>query len=219
MTMKRKILLAILVCVLASVTALAQNNNVIWGVKASIDAELPGKWHGDGGTVTMYRPGVGFTIGGVSNIYLGKNFYFEPSVALAYSQYKYKDVAFLDSNGVAWETDPKIYKWALQVPLIVGYSIDISDNFALNVFTGPQVRYAFAGKIAFKNQHLNEDSNEYVNLWAGQRRFDFSWKVGAGVPINDFLISVEADFGITDLLKSDFTFRENRLGLGVTYYF
>lgn len=217
--MKRKIFLAIFAFLCGTVYGIAQNNTVIWGVKASVDAELPSKWHVDGGAVTMYRPGYGFTIGGVSNIYLGNNFYFEPALSLAYSQYKYKDVAFPDSEGLIWETDPKIYKWSFQIPLIVGYSLYMSDNFALNVFTGPQVRYAFAGKIDFKNKEIADGANEYVNLWNGQRRFDLSWKVGIGIPVNDFLISLEADLGITDLFKADLSFRENRLGVGVTYYF
>ena len=93
--MKRKILLYILTLMLGAVYGFAQDNSVIWGIKASVDAELPSKWHRDGGSVTMYRPGYGFTVGGVSNIYLGKNFYFEPGISLAYSQYRYKILRFL----------------------------------------------------------------------------------------------------------------------------
>ena len=217
--MKCKILLYILILVLGTVYGFAQDNSVIWGIKASVDAELPSKWHRDGGAVTMYHPGYGFTVGGVSNIYLGKNFYFEPGISLAYSQYRYKDIEFSDSEGVIRETDPKIYKWSLQIPLVVGYTIDLSDEYSLNVFTGPQVRYAFAGGISFKNKEIAEEADEYANLWNEQRRFDLSWKVGVGVPINNFQISLEADLGITDLLKNDMSFRENRVGIGVTYYF
>lgn len=217
--MKRKPILSILTLIIGSIFGFAQDNSALWGIKASVDAELPSKWHRDGGAITMYRPGDGFTIGGLSNIYLGKNFYFEPGISLAYSQYKYKDVAFSDSEGVIWETDPKIYKWSLQIPLVFGYSIDMSDRYSLNVFTGPQVRYAFAGDISFKNKEIAEEADEYVNLWNGQRRLDLSWKVGIGIPVNNFQISLEADFGITDLLKNDMSFRENRVGIGVTYYF
>ena len=217
--MKRKICISIFTLFLGIVYCFAQDNSVIWGIKASVDAEIPSKWHRDGGAVTMYRPGYGFTLGCITNIYLGKNFYFEPGISLAYSQYRYKDVAFSDSEGVIWENDPKIYKWSLQIPLVFGYSIDMSDRYSLNVFTGPQVRYAFAGDISFKNKEIVEEANEYVNLWNGQRRFDLSWKVGVGIPINNFQISLEADLGITDLLKNDMSFRENRVGVGVTYYF
>ena len=89
----------------------------------------------------------------------------------------------------------------------------------MNVFTGPQVRYAFAGGTSFKNKEIAEEADEYVNLWNVQRRFDLSWKVGVGMPVNNFQISLEADLGITDLLKNDMSFRENRVGVGVTYYF
>lgn len=217
--MKCKILISIFTLFLGIVYCFAQDNSVIWGIKASVDAELPSKWHRDGVGVTMYRPGYGFSVGGVSNIYLGKNFYFEPGISLAYSQYRYKNVAFSDSEGVIWETDPKIYKWSFQIPLVVGYTIDISEKYSLNVFTGPQVRYAFAGGTSFKNKEIAEEADEYVNLWNVQRRFDLSWKVGVGMPVNNFQISLEADLGITDLLKNDMSFRENRVGVGVTYYF
>lgn len=220
MSMKRKTLVTIFALLVGALYGFAQNNTVIWGVKASVDAELPSKWHGAGGSFSMYRPGCGFSIGGVSNIYLGKNFYLEPGLSLAYSQYRYKDLSFMDSQGIIRESDPKIYKWGFQIPVVVGYTIDLWEKSVLNVFTGPQIRYAFAGKIAFKDKELANDANEYINLWNGQRRFDLSWKVGVGVPvINDLQISLEADLGITDLLKSDLSFRENRLGLCATYYF
>lgn len=217
--MKRKVLLSAIAVLLGAVVGFAQDDTVLWGLKASVDVELPSKWRGDGGAFTMYRPGYGFTIGGVSNIYLGQNFYFEPGISLAYTQYRYKDMLFSDPQGVIVEEDPKVYKWGLQIPLVVGYTIDMSDSFALNVFTGPQIRYAFAGKIAFRNKEIADGDDEYVDLWNGQRRFDLAWKVGVGVPLNSWVISVEADLGITDLLKGDLSFRENRIGLGLTYFF
>ena len=41
--MKRKILLCILTLMLGTVYGFAQDNPVIWGIKASVDAELPSK--------------------------------------------------------------------------------------------------------------------------------------------------------------------------------
>lgn len=217
--MMRKILLSTLALSLGAVIGYAQDNSVLWGLKASVNAEIPSKWHNDGHSVTMYRPGYGFTVGGVSNIYLGKNFYFEPGLSLAYTKYRFKDLEITGSEGIVVETDPDIYKWSLQIPMVFGYAIDLTDSFALNVFTGPQIRYAFAGKIDFKSENIADEADEYVSLWNGHRRFDLSWKVGVGVPVDNFVVSVEADLGITDLLKNDFSFRENRVGLGLTYFF
>lgn len=194
--------------------AAGDDNRVMWGLKASVDSELPGKWHTGGDAVTMYSPGVGFSAGVVGNIWLGSNFYFEPGLALTYSQYRYKDLIIMDGQSKLSE-DPKISKWGIQLPLAVGYECDFSDNFALDFFTGPQIRYALSGKV-----DAGIIYDEYLmNLWNGQRRFDLSWKIGVGVPISNFIVSLEADLGITDLLKNDFTFRENRVGLGLTYYF
>lgn len=213
--MKRKFIYAVAVLMLGVLDCVAAgDNDVMWGLKVSVDRELPGKWHTDGDAVIMYSPGVGFSAGVVSNIWLGNNFYFEPGLALTYSRYSYKDLIIMEGP-VKQTEDPKISKWGIQMPLVVGYECDFSDRFAMNFFTGPQMRYGLSGKV---DADIIDD-DYLMNLWNGQRRFDLSWKIGMGVPINDFIISLEADLGITDLLKNDFTFRENRLGLGVSYYF
>ncbi|MDE5869476.1 MAG: PorT family protein, partial [Muribaculaceae bacterium] len=196
-----------------------ENDNILWGIKVSVGAELPSKWYLDGDGVSMYRPGVGVTIGSVCNIYLGKNFYFEPGISLFHTHYKYKDLVFTNATGEIKETDPQIIKWGIQIPFVVGYDINCSDKFAMNVFTGPQIRYAFSGEIKFKNKEIQEEASEFVNLWNGQRRFDLSWKIGVGFPVSSLLLSIEADLGITDLLKSNLSFRENRVGIGATYFF
>ena len=218
MNQKFKILIiaTILCCFHINIIA-NDNNKVLWGLKASIDTELPGKWHGENTSVKMYHPGVGFTLGGVSNIYLGKNFYFEPGISFFYSQYKYDLIIGVETFNDF--KDPKLYKIGLQVPLVFGYSIDCSDKFAIDVFTGPQLRYSLGGEVVIKNKDIKEQLGDALELWEVQRRFDCSWKIGIGFPMNHFTLSLEADIGITNLLKHDLSFRENRVGLGVTYYF
>ena len=192
-------------------------NKVLWGLKATVDVEIPGKWRGENTSVTMYKPGAGFTIGGVSNIYLGKNFYFEPGVSFFYSQYRC-DYS-IGTDLVNMIKNPKIYKLGIEVPLVFGYTIDFSEKFAMDVFTGPQLRYALGGEMVIKDQEIKEEFGSTVDLWEIQRRVDCSWKIGIGFPMNQFTLSLEADLGITNLLKHDLSFRENRLGLGLTYYF
>lgn len=223
MKSKTSTIITALVLCLGANYALAQESEkaVLWGLKAAVDVELPGKWHGEHATVPMYKAGSGFQIGGVSNIYLGRNFYFEPGVSLFYSQYRYKDLLLTGNDGQWVENDPKIYKWGVEVPLVVGYTFGITEYFSMNVFTGPQLRYAFAGEIVIKDPGIQEDLKNYSDLWGinGQHRFDCSWKIGVGFPINNFNFAIEADLGITDLLKGAMKFRENRLGAALTYYF
>ena len=219
MNRKLQILIAgIILCSINFVASANDDNKVLWGVKATIDAELPGKWHGNHHSVKMFHNGVGFTAGGVSNIFLGKNFYFEPGVSFFYSQYKL-DLIIATDGFAGYYKDPKLYKLGVEVPLVFGYTIGFSDKFALDVFTGPQIRYAFGGEVVIKDKEVKEQVGSLLDLWQAQRRFDCSWKIGVGLPINNFTISLEADLGITDLLKEGMTFRENRLALGIAYFF
>lgn len=218
--MKHKLIVTMMVILGCTYSVASAQKKVDWGLKLALDAELPGKWKGDNGSVTMYRPGIGVNIGAVANIVLPKGFYFEPGVSLFYSGYKYKDLVITDVDGSVAESDPKQTKWGIQIPLLIGYEINLSDRFGLDVYTGPQIRYAFAGSIALKNKALKEDISDALDLWHMQRRFDLSWKIGIGLPLkNNSVLALEADFGITDLLKADMTFRENRIGIGFTKFF
>lgn len=195
--------------------------NGIWGIKGNLNAELPGKWKGNGESIKMYNSGFGVSLGGLYNYYLGKNFYFEPELALFYEGYSYDKIIIESPNSPAVNAGPNIYKLGLRLPVVFGYEINISDTWGLKVFTGPQLDYAFYGTVKTDIDEFKQDEylmslfgNEY-----GQRRFGVDWKVGVGFPVNQFLISLEAEFGLNDLLKNDLSFRENRVGLGITYYF
>lgn len=222
--MKQRLIAGIfllLACSICNIVRAESDSRVIWGIKASVDTELPGKWSDRDFSIGMYKPGLGFSLGGVCNVDLGRNFYVEPGVSLFYSQYNYKDLYIIDDEGTVSEKNPKLYKWGLNVPVLVGYTIDFSENFSMNVFTGPQLRYAFAGDIVFKNKSNIAGLEEDFNLFGdnGQRRVSCDWKIGIGFPVDNFNISIEADLGISDLFKNQLRFRENRLGVGVTYFF
>ena len=220
--MKNRFVFAILTLFFCGLAHLnAADNKISWGMKLSVDSELPGKWRGENASITMFKPGIGFSIGASARIDLHKNLYLEPGAALFYSGYKYKDLIISGINGETVEKDPKLTKWGFQIPVLIGYSFNFSKNFGLDLYTGPQIRYAFAGKIDIKNKSLMEEIGNTFDLWGvnGQHRFDCSWKIGVGLPINNALLSLEADLGITDLLKGNMSFRENRIGLAITRFF
>lgn len=193
----------------------------LFGIKAAVDLNLPGKWHGDGGSVKWFRHGFGGTLGGVCNVYLGRGFYLEPGVSLFYDTYSYYGFVIPDGAGNHIESDPSIYKLGLRVPVVFGYEINAGERFAMTVFTGPELSYAFAGNTRLKHKNLIDDHHllDLFGKHGYQRRVDCAWKVGIGFPADAWYISLDAAFGLTNLLKSDMTFRENRLTLGVTRYF
>ncbi|MDE6279787.1 MAG: PorT family protein [Paramuribaculum sp.] len=216
--MKRHLIIALLVCVAGILNARAEevetNSAPMFGIKAAFDVNIPGDWHIDSGSVEMYRQGKGFTLGGVYNVYLGKGFYVEPGVSFFYDAYSYLDLKISDKE---IET-PSLYKTGLRIPVVVGYSFNLSESFSMRVYTGPELSWAMGGKIKVKNSDLVGDFPDSL-FGNSQRRVDCAWKIGVGVPYNGFLISVDGAIGVTDLMKNpDLSFRENRVTIGLTYY-
>lgn len=227
LTMRKRYLISLIAAILLSTFSIkaddetATTSRVVWGIKGNLNAELPGKLKLNGVKLKSYNSGFGASIGGLANIYLGRNFYFEPEVSLFYEGYTENLVMNVAPNSPAVNVGPHINKLGFRVPLVFGYNIDISEKWGLNVFTGPQFNYAFYGKATPVNdEYYNEDVP--TNIFEGpngQKRFDMGWKIGVGFPVEHFMISLEADLGITNLEKNNTSFRENRLGLGITYYF
>ncbi len=181
-----------------------------WGVKVAFDVNLPGKAHGDAGSVKIYKKGYGVTAGAVYRHNFNSKFYIEPGASIFYDNYS-TDFVIMTPDGKD-ESDPSLYKVGLRVPVVGGFTFNVADFFNMSVFTGPELSYAFAGDIRSKYAHLFGKDGE-------QRRIDAAWKVGIGVPYQNVFISLDAAIGMTDLLKSNMTYRDNRLTLSVSYFF
>lgn len=218
--MKRFLLATALLAAVCSIQAQAQeevNTAPIFGIKVQADCNLPGKWHYDSGSVKMYRHGWGASVGGVCNIYLGRGFYLEPGVSLYFDKYSYYNLLATDDSGQIVQTDPSLHKFGIRIPVVVGYNIPVSQRFNLCVFTGPELNYAFAGDIDLNDMDKEGMPNSPFDY---QRRVDCAWQIGIGVPARNFLFSITGSIGMTDLVKSEgVSFRENRLSVGLTYYF
>lgn len=163
----------------------------------------------------MHTPGYGFTIGGVCNLYLGKSFYLEPGLSFFYDTYKYDFVMAGDGYDIVSDK-PGIKKIGLRVPVVAGYTFDISDALSICVYTGPEFSYSFSGKIDW-NADFEVDMPD--NLFeTEQHRADAAWKVGIGFPYKSFMASVDVAFGMTDILKSAMRGYDRRLSVALTYY-
>lgn len=190
-----------------------------WGVRAGLDFNLPGDWHGASSPVKMFRAGLGFFLGAIYNVPFSARFYFEPGLTLYYDTYSYDDLIIADANGDVNETDPKVGKLGVRVPLVVGMVFPLTDILTLNVFTGPEFNYGLIGKIHLKDASRFEDEFP-TDLYDGQhRRFNFAWKVGVALPADPWVVTIDGSFGISDLMAGDISFREHRVSVGVGYNF
>lgn len=222
--MKRKILSFLVMFAIVSGSCFAKSASsepALWGIKANFGLELPGNWRGNGNSVKMYSTGVDAQVGAVCNIYLGRDFYFEPGAALFYESYKFDNLGILGAEGDVVATDPGIHKLGVRVPLVFGYTFALSEDFSMCVFTGPQIGYALWGEVSteYPSNYYGDEFPTDLFGKHGHRRFEFGWKIGVGIPFNNFMVSFEGDLGITDLLKNGMSFRENRCIVGLTYYF
>lgn len=208
---------------LAVLTSKAQiielgESNPMWGVRAAFDVNLPGKVHSHVIDDRMFRNGTGGTLGAVCNIFLGHKFYLEPAVSLFYDTYSYKGLTIMGNNYE--ESDPSVYKFGLRIPVVVGYSIDISDRLSIAPFTGPEMSYAFTGKIKVHDKdRLDLDDNSLFGKFGNQRRFECGWKIGVAFFSGMWSFNIDGTIGMTNLMTNDKTFRESRGSVSLTRYF
>lgn len=191
----------------------------MWGVRAALDLNMPGKWHAAGQATQMFRSGAGGSLGAVCNLWLGSNFSLEPGALLFYDTYAYKDLYIsADSNKPA---DPPLCKFGVRIPVMVCYTLDITDSFAIVAQTGPEFSYAFAGKVRLKGTLLDDDKTltDPFAKDGGQRRWDLAWKAGLAVPFESWQVGLEGAFGLTDLYPTPVRMHDRRLSLSLTRYF
>lgn len=229
MNTRRVLIFLVLIVALGQVNVFSQNTDdtkPMWGIKAAFDINIPGKWRANGEGVDMFRHGFGGTVGGVCNIYLGHDFYLEPGVSFFYDTYSYGDITLQESDYSIFTIHPTIYKMGLRVPVVAGYTFDITDRFMMSVYTGPEASYVLKGGIRgeYKNSNNedNEDLGESFNPYGKHglhRKLDCAWKIGLAFPTDYVTLTIDAAVGITDICKNDISMRENRVSIGLAHYF
>lgn len=193
-----------------------------WGVKAMLDINVPGKWKVNGESMKMYRKGLGGSVGAVCNLYLTDNIFIEPGASLYYDTFASTGFVISDEEP-SEKAEPSAYKIGLRIPVVIGYTFDITDNFSLNIYTGPELSYSFGGGYRIKQSQ--KDLIDGLSLFGNDgnkgelRRFDLGWKGGIGFPFDNWMISFEAAVGLTDVINGPISMKDNRINIGLTRYF
>ena len=224
--MRRFFIFMVLMAAFCQINVLAQDaddTKPMWGIKAAFDVNIPGKWHANGGSVKMYEHGFGGIVGGVCNIYLGHDFYLEPGISFFYDTYSCGDITLVESDYSRFTIRPTIYQTGIRIPVVAGYTFDITDKYMMSVYTGPEVSYVLKGGIRGKYINSNnEDMGEILNPYGKHglhRKLDCAWKIGLAFPTEYVTLNIDAAIGITDICKNDISMRENRISIGLTHYF
>ena len=212
-----------IVFILGTITTSAQiietgESSFMWGVRAAFDVNLPGKVHGNVIDDRMFRNGTGGTVGAVCNIFLGKKFYLEPAISLFYDTYSYNGLTITGINYE--ESDPTAYKFGIRIPLVVGYSIRLTDLISIAPFTGPEMSYSFAGAMKIHDKDkLELDDASIFGKYGNQRRFECGWKIGIAFFTGMWSFNIDGTIGLTNLMTNGTKFHENRGSVSVIRYF
>ena len=168
---------------------------------------------------SLYTAGLGFSLGGVYSHYFNDNVFLEPSLSIFYDTY---GCDFFINESMDRAYSPGIYKVGLRLPVVIGYTFDITDDFALAIFTGPELNYAFAGDYRWKDRSALSDVGD-MHLFGKEngmdRRVSFAWKGGIGFPFSDWRVDFEAAVGVSDIIVGPGSVRENRFSLSLLRYF
>lgn len=212
---QRKIL-SLLLSLLITFPMLAEG---LWGAKASLDINVPGKWKAGDVSTKLYTSGLGFSLGGVYSHYLSDSFFLEPSLSVFYDTC---GCDFIVNEGMTQDYSPGEYKVGLRLPVVIGYTFDITDDFGLFVFTGPELNYAFAGGYRWKNKSIQNEVGDvplFGNESGLERRLSCAWKGGLGFPFGDWRVDFEAVVGISDIIVGSPSMKENRFSLSLLRFF
>lgn len=187
-------------------------NRAYLGVRAAVDVSSAA----NGGA--YYSSKAGFSIGGIYNLPIVANFYFEPGLSLFYDtfgtmHFQSEEIMPTPDPGAITETpeepeevlykvDGSMRNLGFRVPLKFGYHFDLAEDIKVHVFTGPQInlsllaRYHQGAYITPSGKRVASTS-EGIFGTGGFKHVDFQWNFGAGLQYGDYYVAVEGSLGMT----------------------
>ena len=203
--MKNFMRFTLLGCLLFSVTSMQAQ--IKFGAKAGLNLS----------TMTLKNSGisidpktlVGFHVGVISEIPIEGNFVLQPALLYSSKGSKYS----------YYGEDVTISPGFLEIPVYAAYKFDLG-NMKLLLDAGPYFAFGIGGKIKSggESQSINFGSDDNADM----KGFDFGLGLGAGLEITNFLISLNYEFGLTNLVPgtTDGSEAKSRVfGISVGYFF
>lgn len=189
------------------------DNKAYLGVRAAVDISSAA----NGGA--YYSSKAGFSIGGIYNLPIVANFYFEPGLSIFYDTFgtmHFQSEEIMpapnpdaitaaepeEPEEVYYKVDGSMRNLGFRVPLKFGYHFDFAEDLKVHVFTGPQVnlnlmaRY-HQGAYITPSGHRVASHSESIFGTGGFKHVDLQWNFGVGLQYDDYYVAVEGSLGIT----------------------
>lgn len=189
-------------------------DKVTWGIRGGLNiSNIGGNIKDDdhwGGNHISFPAKVGFNLGVIADIELGKSFYLQPGFYYSNKGFKYK-----------WENDgeKEIDKFGLnyfEIPILASYKLNINDNLRWEINAGPYIAVGIAGKDKYKYSGEDPDYSYSVPAFGtgktevedsegdkfdtykrGLKRFDFGLQFATGLTIKEhYYVGLRYDLGL-----------------------
>lgn len=208
--MKKFILLSIVLCVVATMSA-----QIRYGVKAGGNLSfLYTSGSNEGLNSDQYNGKFGYHFGGMLEYSLSDMFAIQPELMyLNHGANLKKDNSFLMKDG-------HITLNTLQLPVNLKASFNLGNsNSKVFVYGGPYVGYNVYGKVAGKIDGVAVD-NELFSKGSNMKRWDYGVGIGVGIEVNKFVLSLGNQIGLNDISGSDNgKMKTGNLSLSAGYFF
>jgi len=223
----KKFIVSMAVMAFAFVATLAQNtvvnnpdNRAYFGIRVGGEITCPGKVSERNVGVGVFKNGGGIEFGGLFNVPIVANFYFEPGMKFYYNIYSLNK-EFLGVLQEYINCKSVVYKkFGMRVPVMFGYHFDFAKDFKVSIFTGPELEIGFSAKEHINGINVEITSENLYTENGAFNRMDLLWGVGAGFSYQHFYFGVSGGIGMLNMARNSYSkFHENRVTFSGGYNF
>ena len=185
---------------------------------------------------------VGFQLGFVAEYELPSNFFLQSGLSFTTKGFKYdlfvaddSDYGYGYGNGYGYgygygsgygndygyssiarvkSTWNQMY---LQLPVYVGYKLEIAQNTKLVFNFGPYFAYGVGGKIKAKSRGEKDSEDLFGDELL--KRFDFGLGAGAGIEFGSYFAGLKYELGLTDISRGYNECKNRNASFSVGYRF
>lgn len=158
---------------------------------------------------------IGFNAGLRAEVGIMNNFYFGTGFLVSQKGYKY------DSEIKGISAEVKGNPLYLQIPLQLGYALDLGNTVGLFAETGPYLAFGVAGKHKVEGSGFGTNVESKVDFFGDDgldaKVFDAGWAVRAGVEVSNFQIHLGYEYGFTKVFEDGG--HNSNFNVGVSYFF
>ncbi|MDH6307260.1 hypothetical protein M2451_000409 [Dysgonomonas sp. PFB1-18] len=221
------------------INASAQDKPITFGVKSGLNLS---NYSGDAENL---KAKLGFNVGVTLDYNFTSNLYLTTGLEFTTKGVKYDFEESITEEGQTFDLSAKakINAMYLQIPIHIGYKVDVNESTKITFHAGPYIAYGVGGKVKIGDEmkikngattvtiNMKELKKEFgisdeelpldMDTFGDEsfKRFDFGVGLGVGAEFGKFCVGLGYDFGLANISREGSTARNMNAYLTVGYKF